>query len=215
MNLKELEISFHSQILILNNQRSLYWEKEQALVIADLHLGKAAHFRKNGIAIPTQVSDTDLNRLAELLSHYQPKKLITVGDFVHAQSSLETASFHQLRNRFPEIEFFLIKGNHDQLSDECFKSLGIDIVCNSMQIENLFFLHEAKNTDKPTIAGHIHPGVFIQLPTKKNVKLPCFVVEDKILILPAFSQFTGMNTGSISTENSIYYPFNEEFIFQL
>ena len=50
--IKEIE----GEILTFTNARALYWKKENALIISDLHVGKSAHFRKNGIAIPAGIS---------------------------------------------------------------------------------------------------------------------------------------------------------------
>ena len=55
MKLATHEIEILGEKLILTNQRVVFWPKESALILSDLHIGKTAHFRKNGIAIPKNI----------------------------------------------------------------------------------------------------------------------------------------------------------------
>ena len=50
--ISEISINFAGEQLTLNQYRSIFWDKEKSLILSDLHLGKTAHFRKNGIALP-------------------------------------------------------------------------------------------------------------------------------------------------------------------
>ena len=45
-------IELCGQELELLPQKAIYWKDRNCLLIADLHLGKSTHFRKNGIAVP-------------------------------------------------------------------------------------------------------------------------------------------------------------------
>ena len=58
------QIEIQNQHIILTNYRAAFWEEEETLFLSDLHVGKAAHFRKHGIAVPTSVMDSDLARSA-------------------------------------------------------------------------------------------------------------------------------------------------------
>ena len=49
-----LEIELEGEKIALLPERALYWPAQHTLIVADLHWGKAGHFRKNGIAIPAQ-----------------------------------------------------------------------------------------------------------------------------------------------------------------
>jgi hypothetical protein len=49
------------QQIWLSPERCIYWEEQQTLVLSDMHIGKSAHFRKAGIAIPQQVFQEDLH----------------------------------------------------------------------------------------------------------------------------------------------------------
>ncbi len=81
MNLIEQPVCFAGNDLLLNNQRSIYWQAQNALILSDLHSGKSAHFRKHGMAIPSYLHYSDLERLQFLIQHYQPKKNHYCGRF--------------------------------------------------------------------------------------------------------------------------------------
>jgi len=121
--------------------------------------------------------------------------------------------FINFKNRFPHTQFILIKGNHDVLSDEFILSIGIDEVHESLLNNNILLIHEPQLiNDCFTISGHKHPGVFIKLLKNKGKRLPCFVVLNKQLILPAFSEFTGLDT-SKNLQNATYFAFyNNGFV---
>ena len=50
------DLELLNQELTLDASKAFYWHEERALVLADVHLGKAGHFRKHGVPIPRQVS---------------------------------------------------------------------------------------------------------------------------------------------------------------
>ena len=212
MKLSEHPLSFGGHELLLNNQRAIYWPQENVLILSDLHLGKAAYFRKHGIALPTTVSEHDLSRLQQLLIHYQPGQVIIVGDLIHAGNNKEVESFRDLTLQFPQTSFTLIKGNHDKYDPQKLNELGIAHCYDQLQLHNMHFSHYPVQSEVPTISGHIHPGVRIRMPDRKYLKFPCFALTGNLLILPAFSLFTGLDTCSLP-EDTVCYAIHEEGIF--
>lgn len=213
MNLIEQNINFSNEELVLTNQRVVYWTRKSVLILSDLHLGKAGYFRKNGIQIPIQISLQDINRLKLLINYYQPKQVIIVGDLIHAGANKELHYFKELIQNNQKSEFILIKGNHDRISENELKNLGIHQILNELTIDDLHFIHQPKVDGIKTISGHIHPGVTVQFATKR-MRFPCYVMNENKLILPAFSAFTGLDT-STCLDNQICYAFHEEGIFKL
>ena len=71
----ELLLLRAGESLVLLGERALYWPTRQALLIADLHLGKADVFRRAGIALPSGGTGEDLNRLQALLDRYACREL--------------------------------------------------------------------------------------------------------------------------------------------
>lgn len=206
MIIKQETILFAQQQLILTNQRALYWERQKLLVLSDLHLGKAAHFRKNGIAMPGGIGIDDLKRLEELILFFEARHVLIVGDLVHAGANNEVALFGRLTARFPDIDFLLVKGNHDRFPPHLLADLGIYAVYEELIIEDLHFIHHPQE-GRPlryTISGHIHPGVHVKMPDKRIMRFPCFAVTDVQLILPAFSRFTGTDSRSLPSMARCY-----------
>lgn len=181
--------------LTFTNQAALYWAAQKVLIVSDLHVGKAAHFRKHGIAIPSEILHTDLRKLEGLMRHFDPDQVMIVGDLFHAGYNSDLDIFKNWRKQFPQI-FTLISGNHDRLSAKQYQSLGIDQLFDNLKMGPFTFIHEPKEmvvTDF-YISGHIHPGYILQ-DKYERLRLPCFAVSDQQIILPAFSYFTGLDTG--------------------
>lgn len=204
MIIHEQEITWAQHTLILTNKKAIYWPAQKTLILSDLHLGKAAHFRRNGIPIPSQIHQRDLDVLEKLLLHYAVKKVIVVGDLIHAHQNGEVLDFKNFLQQFSEIEFILIKGNHDRIADRKILDLGMKAIYNTFNIDGIEFVHEPEKCADYQISGHIHPGVTVRLPTNKHFRLPSYVVSESMIILPAFSQFTGLDTKQ-SFEKSVNY----------
>lgn len=208
------EIKINNQTFILTNQRALFWKEAEILVMSDLHLGKTAHFRKNGIALPSQIIEKALKSLAELLRHFETQKMMVVGDFIHAGKNSEFEIFREWTKQFEHLEIKLIKGNHDRIANQNLLEIGVTSIHPSILENNILFSHEnVENTDSFVISGHIHPGVSLKTGVRKYLKLPCYIYTEKQLILPAFSQFTGLDTKN-HPKNATYFCFSDEEIFE-
>jgi DNA ligase-associated metallophosphoesterase len=189
-----VKISVREEEIILDKERAIYLPKEQLLAISDLHLGKAAHFRKAGLAVPNVVSKNDLNRLSGLLERYLPKQILINGDMFHSNYNSEIDEFSKWKENFNEINFVLVKGNHDQQSEEVYRDLAITIKEPTYQTDKFCFIHDVAhcNSNLYTISGHIHPGISIYNKAKQRLKFPCFYFGEDHAVLPAFSNFTGL-----------------------
>lgn len=179
--------------------RCLFWEEQNILILADLHLGKVGHFRKAGIPVPKGVNVADLHRLISQLFLFKADRVIIVGDFTHSVNNNELSLFRKWRNDFPSFRFDLVKGNHDILEDHWYHETGIVLHERELVIGDFCFRHEA-DTDDPlasagkgsfTFSGHVHPGIRMSGRGRQEVRLPCFYFTKGHCILPAFSKFTG------------------------
>jgi DNA ligase-associated metallophosphoesterase len=194
-----LRFIFHHQTLWLSPARCIFWEEESALILSDLHFGKSGHFRKSGIGIPQHIFKEDLQRLFSQIQFFQPKKLIIAGDMFHSSANKEINFFQKWRNDIPEVEFYLIKGNHDILPEEFYKESKIEVFENKFSIKNFCFTHDissksdGKKKESFTFSGHIHPGIKVSGLGKQSMMLPCFYFGEKHCVLPAFSHFTGLS----------------------
>lgn len=185
------------QTLWVAKERGLYWEEEKTLIIADLHLGKSGHFRKEGIAIPQQVYKADLQRLVHLLYQYKAERLIIAGDLTHSKANKELDLFIRWRKDFPLLTIDLVKGNHDILLDDWYSEAGIRVSNTLLKAGPFQFIHdldtypEWNEKDIYTFTGHMHPAVQVRGQGRQSLRFPCFYFTQNYCVLPAFSQFTG------------------------
>ena len=207
-------ITVHNENLVLTNQRVIFWKREDALILSDLHIGKTAHFRKHGIPMPDGILQHDLERLNALILHYEVKKLLIVGDLFHAETNIDMTTFNTWLKAFQTLEIILIKGNHDRLSNQLMIDFNIKIE-TELHVSPFTFVHQhlIEHKSLMTISGHTHPGVMIKGKGKQRMKLPCYQVNSNQIILPAFSLFTGLNTRS-QPKDSVCYAFTESSIFK-
>ncbi|MEC5142349.1 ligase-associated DNA damage response endonuclease PdeM [Chitinophaga sp. 212800010-3] len=184
---------FQEQHWHLLPQRAVFWAEEKALILSDLHLGKTAHFRKSGIAVPAGIMQEDLFRLQRLITHYMPERLIIVGDMFHSVENNEVQFFRVWRQQFSNVSFDLVRGNHDIMADEVYEQLQIN-VHNTFSLRDIHFVHEpdgSRNGFRYTFSGHLHPAFVMQGAGKQRLRLPCFYFGPHCGILPAFGDFTG------------------------
>lgn len=187
----------HNQTLWLSADRAIFWEEENALILADLHFGKTGHFRKAGIGVPQTVYKEDLQRLITLIQFFKPAQLIVVGDMFHSKENIEHDLFEKWRNDLSSLEVNLIKGNHDILKENWYERAAIKVHNRQLTIKDFSFVHDIADIDiadtgKYFFSGHLHPGIRIGGLAKQSLHFPCFHFEMTGCTLPAFSKFTGM-----------------------
>lgn len=216
MTIVTKDIFLENEIFTLTNQRALYWAKEKSLVVSDLHIGKTAHFRKAGIPIPSAILDNDLKRLQSLIAHFNVDIVLVVGDLFHAENNTDINLFKTFIDHNPTVDFELIKGNHDRLKDSFYEAMGITVFKTHKDVAVFRFVHDEQHCDTHSfcISGHTHPGVTIKGRGKAVIKLPCYEVSEQRLILPAFSEFTGLNTKR-TVETSTCYGFTDKTVFTI
>jgi uncharacterized protein len=214
MNVQTKSIQVRQQTFTLTNQRALFWEEQKALILSDLHIGKTAHFRKNGIALANHIMKNDLERLSILIEYFKPEKFIVVGDLLHAGDNSDVDEFCEWRNQFHDLQFHLIEGNHDRISKKLESKLCLNFKSELLEIDNFILIHDfEKKQPKFQITGHIHPGFVINSSVKK-IKLPCFVVTENQILLPAFSEFTGLDTKNLPKKGR-FYVFTDAEIYEI
>lgn len=191
-----MTINLRDEELILAKERAIFLPKEKLLAISDLHLGKSAHFRKAGIQVPSTLAQSDLQRLSSLLEKFQPKTLLINGDMFHHEHNTDVDDFEQWKQQYTELEFVLVKGNHDKLDEKNYRQLGIKIYDPSYCTSKFCFIHDSvhcKEEELYPISGHIHPGITLLGKAKQSLRFPCFYFGSDYAVLPAFSAFTGLS----------------------
>jgi DNA ligase-associated metallophosphoesterase len=187
--------NIQEQCFWLTSERGIFWEKERALILSDLHFGKTGHFRKNGIGVPHAVYKEDLQRMVDLISFFKPNKLIAVGDLFHSTDNLELQLFSKIRAGFSKMDLILVKGNHDVLDKGWYDRNYIELAERNYTLNEFHFVHDP--SDIPTgksdfyFSGHLHPSVSISGAGKQSLHFPCYYFTENTGILPAFSKFSG------------------------
>ncbi len=190
------EVILKGEVFTLLSQKAIYYNKEKALLMSDIHLGKTGHFRNAGIPVPAELAFADLICLDELLNqnNLPVEKLIILGDFFHAKENFDLRIFEEWRKKNHNLKIQLIKGNHDIFSERVYNSLEIEIY-NLVVLNKFILIHNFKDEGDIDghykICGHIHPAVRVYGKGRQALTLPCFYFGESFGILPAFGRFTG------------------------
>jgi len=173
----------------------MYWMREKALLISDLHLGKATHFRNHGIPVPHAAGDANWDRLISLLLDFQPQRVLFLGDLFHSDVNSEWTDFCSLTRQFSNLSFELIPGNHDILPVEHYTQARLLLHPPVLEMVPFLLSHLPLETipgHRYNLCGHLHPGVCLRGAGRQTMRLPCFYFADNQGILPAFGAFTGI-----------------------
>jgi DNA ligase-associated metallophosphoesterase len=186
------EIQLAEETFYLLPQKAMYRPLKRQLILSDIHLGKASHFRKQGIAMPLQSHLKDIDMLHFLLSTWEPLSLLILGDLFHSSYNKEWLWFKALLMEHPRVQFILVEGNHDILNNELYTQPNL-LKVKTLEEEKLIFSHhQLEEYRKLNISGHVHPGIQLHGLAKQSMKLPCFYHNGKHFILPAFGSLTGL-----------------------
>ncbi len=188
-------------------ERALYWPARRMLMVADIHFGKAAAFRAQGIPVPHGTTAQNLASLDSLLGSWPIDTIVFLGDFLHARAARAPATLAAIamwRARHPDLRLILVRGNHDRHAGDPPSELLIEPVNEPYHLAPFSFCH---HPDLPApgfvIAGHVHP-VYRLSRRGDSVRLPCFVLGPTSLILPSFGAFTGGFVVTPATDERIY-----------
>ncbi len=208
-----MTIQIHKQNFTLYHFGTVFWEEKNILLISDVHLGKVAHFRKYGIAVPNNAIFENFNKLNTVVSIFNPKTIIFLGDLFHSKKNNEWELFVNWTKEISR-EIILIEGNHDVIAKYNYEILGVKIF-SELVVDNFLLTHHP--TEKVgffNFCGHIHPGIMLRGKGKQFLKLSCFFRKTNQMIFPAFGEFTG-NYYLIPTENDLVYGVSKEGVFEV
>ena len=186
--------------LLLLPQRAVWRAETRTLFVADAHLGKAATFRALGQPAPKGTTRDNLNRLDALVARFSPARLLFLGDLFHARQAhapAMAAAFLDWRIRHAALRLTLVRGNHDRRAGDPSEQFGIELVDEPYDAEGVVARHhplaadECKDNGVTVLAGHLHPCVRMNGAARDSLRLPCFVLQARQIVLPAFGAFTG------------------------
>lgn len=199
-----MNIELKGEELVLLAEKAIYWASKKALLITDLHLGKTSHLRKNGLPLSLNSQFSTIENLEALIKKLDVDHLYILGDLFHSTLNSEWDSFRNFRSKHLNINFVLIKGNHDIIADQLYTNINI-IVYKTLRLEPFILSHEPLiEPNAYNLVGHIHPGIILKGKGRMFNKLPCFYFSEKIGILPAFGTLTGLAKIEIEKNAKVY-----------
>ena len=192
-------LSFAGQEWLLTEGRALYWPRERALLVADLHLEKGSFFAGHGQMIPPYDSRETLERVALAIRETGARRVITLGDNFHdseGSTRLEPHACGMLEALTKAVDWVWITGNHDpDMEARCGGTL-----VEELEIGGTILRHRAQKGEiRPELSGHYHPRLQLTV-HRRHIRRPCAVVSANEgadgkpsgrIILPAFGAYTG------------------------
>jgi DNA ligase-associated metallophosphoesterase len=190
-----LNVSIAGQRLGLSAQRAACWHEEATWLVADAHLGKAQAFRRAGLPVPGGTTATMLARLDQLLATVPARRIVFLGDLLHAasgRSAAVLAAVADWRARHPDLDLVLVRGNHDAHAGDPPADWRVNVV-DEPWCQGPFALchHPQAVAGHYALAGHTHPVVWLGGRGPGRLRLPCFHFGPEQGVLPAFGEFTG------------------------
>jgi DNA ligase-associated metallophosphoesterase len=205
-----VHIAIGGERALLLPERALWLPAHDAVLVADLHWGKAAAFRAAQVPVPAGTTADDLARLSQLLTVTEASRLVVLGDLLHAREGRHSATLARIaewRERHAAVRIDLVRGNHDARAGDPPASLGIACHDGPLAIGGLLGVHDPASAGgwrhgrrdavgsgeapRHLVAGHLHPTVVLRGRGRQRLRLPCFVIGTGRTVLPAFSSFTG------------------------
>lgn len=168
---------------------ALYWPEQKLLCVSDLHFGKSERIaRLGGANLPPYDTRDTLARLEKDLLRTRARTVVCLGDSFDDSSAargISEAEFTWITRLQAGRRWVWIEGNHDP------GPLAIGGThLSELSLPPILFRHIAKSSAQGEISGHYHPKA--QVKTKAGtISRPCFLVDARRIILPAYGSYTG------------------------
>ncbi|MBB3990554.1 hypothetical protein GGR19_001974 [Croceicoccus naphthovorans] len=171
--------------------RALFWPRENALLVADLHLEKASFYAKAGQPLPPYDSRETLERVAGAIKATGARRVFTLGDNFHdgeGPDRLEPHAKGMLDALTRAVDWVWITGNHDE-KDGLRRAPG-GTQLGELAVGGVLLRHRAETGEtRPELSGHFHPRLQVSIRGRRIVR-PCAVRSESRLVLPAFGSLT-------------------------
>mgnify|MGYP000277156405 FL=1 len=171
-------------------ERAAYLPDADALVFADVHVGRDA---ASDVSLPLGERADLLDRLDALLGEFEPATVVVAGDLLHVRGRVpdgvrETVEAIEAAVRDADAAFRVVRGNHDAKLD----AVGVDAENAAVLADGTAVWHG--HDDPPVdarryVVGHEHPAVEIE-----GARHPCFLYGPRhhegsdVVVLPAFTR---------------------------
>ncbi|MCI5064098.1 ligase-associated DNA damage response endonuclease PdeM [bacterium] len=222
----EMSVQYGTEQLFLIAERAVFLPEHRALCITDPHFGKEYSAQQLGIAVPVGTLEGDLQRIFNLIVRYEARSLAILGDLFHDEQGTPPELIERLRHFFSSLPFasptttehservILILGNHDRKVRAQIEKLGISPEEEPFHLGPFSLCHLLeRDGERPVLRGHEHPGTTLRGLGRERLRLPCFLLEENSITLPAFGALTGMHeaksartTGVVAISEGRLFP---------
>jgi len=223
---------FHiaENICILDSSPVVYLKDANSFVIADVHLGLETIMSEDGVTIFETQTEKLTNKILFYIKKIKPKKLIINGDLKHSFNeptkfeNREVKEFLNLVSLFIK-EVIIVKGNHDVFLSWVTRDIERCNLVDDLVIGRYFFTHGHKNLPDVlpesvefVIIGHEHPLFYVKLDELQVIKQKSLLMgplnkgderrtkSRKLIVLPAFSSYSGGNSIMPKDQASLLSP---------
>lgn len=205
-----IDLEHAGEELRLSGARAAYWRRNRALLVADVHFGKASAFRHAGIPVPEDVTVTDLRRLSRLLADTRAERLVILGDLFHAKSGRSPATmnaFAEWRADHQQLGIDLLTGNHDRAVGPLPDDWRIRCILQLDEPPFTFSHHPGGRQGGFRLCGHVHPAIHCA-----GLRLSCFHFNSVEAVFPSFGSFTGSKMISPQKGDRIFAVHEDEIL---
>lgn len=186
--------SFAGEEMRIVGGRAIWWPREQALLVADLHLEKASFFARFGQMLPPYDSRETLERVALAMRETGARRVICLGDNFHdpeGPGRLEPHAAGMLAALSRVADWVWVTGNHDEGRQGHARALCEGTMLAELELGGFILRHEARAGEvRPELSGHFHPKLMVSV-RGRRVARACAVMSERRMILPAFGALTG------------------------
>ncbi|MCC6008004.1 MAG: ligase-associated DNA damage response endonuclease PdeM [Rhodobacteraceae bacterium] len=170
---------------------ALHWPARRLLCVSDLHLGRAMRLaRRGGSLLPPYEGQDTLLRLEADIAATRPETVVCLGDSFDNESAageMDEPISTWLTRLMAGRSWIWIAGNHDPAP----LPLG-GAHLRELREGALVFRHIAEPGAAPgEVSGHYHPKARMALGAGRSLGRPCFLLDRRRAILPAYGTYTG------------------------
>jgi uncharacterized protein len=196
-------LDFCGEEFVLTRANALYWPRERALLVADLHLEKASFYASHGQFLPPYDSRETLERLASAIRATGARRVLCLGDNFHDAAGVDRLEPHaagMLDALTRATDWVWLTGNHDikgghDVPEGRALPFGGTVLAE-LELAGMVLRHQAQAGEvRPELSGHFHPRFAVRV-QRRHIRRPCAVVSEGAggggrMVLPAFGALTG------------------------
>jgi DNA ligase-associated metallophosphoesterase len=166
-------------------ERAVWWARQRTLFVADLHLGRVP---SASLGDDTLIRQT-LTRLTTVVRRYDAQRIVFLGDMFHMKRHYNAellAIVSAWRMHLSSLVLLLVRGNHERVLGDPPASLELTCVDPGYCEEGMTYLHEPRIPTGYTLCAHLHPSILVPSARVAAEAVPCFVIGQSYLVIPAF-----------------------------